>query len=836
MKEHTNPRSIQLLTLQYELALLIGRSLVLSDMLRAFFPTALKMLGCRAAFVWLDTEPAKPRALRYAYPRADRFRAEAGGDLAFLASPTEGGVHAVPSRPGHAPCYGHWVPLGLLGHCVLLRDGSPLDPERLIALAPLFDRLSLACAACLEHEATSQLRETAAANERQMRAVVDTMNDGVIVEDSQGRLVLANLAVERLTGEHSLPSLTRGTAMQQVWDALPAGMGLHDLPLHAEPDYSPDASQSREISVHGRTLECSRIPILSDVSGQAPGPYLGCLWHYHDISERKLHERKLEEEAQQQKKAQTLQRFLYQITERAAAGLSFYDFLSGVHALLNELLYAKNCYVCQYDATNQLLNFPYYVDERDGDTLQEYNVPCKKGLTEFVLRTNRPQIIDAQRLQELGAQGEVTEGSGDMTFTTWLGVPMQIGGKVCGMLAVQAYVPGVSYSDDDASVLSYVANHVSSAIERYEALDELRKSEERYRTVIEKVGVGVVVVQDSKMVFANPSLIRIVGHSEEFLLSQPFTATIHPDDVDEVVARHARRLRGEPVESSYGFRVITAKQEIRSLELSAVKIEWSQRPATLMFVVDATERLATERAQREAVRQQMELNSMRARFIAMASHEFRTPLATIQSSQDILRHYHERIDVSERNELLDSIESAVHRMTDMLDRVLLINKADAKMLEFTPQQMHLASFITTLLEEFAQASHEGKCHLRYLHNSATDTGLFDEKLLRHIFANLISNAIKYSPAGGEVLITTSDTDGGICITVSDHGIGIPASELPHLFEPFRRASNVGAISGTGLGLSIVKQATELHGGRVRVDSQPGQGTSFEVLLPLRSTT
>ncbi|MBC7609030.1 MAG: PAS domain S-box protein, partial [Polaromonas sp.] len=395
--------------------------------------------------------------------------------------------------------------------------------------------------------------------------------------------------------------------------------------------------------------------------------------------------RELEAEALEQKKAETLQRVFYRIAERAAADLSFYDFLQSVHALLGELLYAKNCYVCLYDAQEQRKDFPYYVDERDGDALQLSNVPLRRGLTEFVLRTAQPQIIDAHRLQLLQANGEVTEGSGDMSFSSWLGVPMHIRGATGGVLAVQGYEPGVQYSASDAGILSFVANHVSSAIERYQALDELRKSEERYRTVIEKVGVGVVVVQDARMVFANPSLVRIVGHPLDYLLSQPFNATVHPDDMPAMVERHERRLRGEPVESMYGFRVVTQQGEVRSLEMSAVKIEWSKRDATLIFVVDATARLQAEQTMRLTLQRQTEINDMKSRFISVASHEFRTPLAFILSSAELLKYYGNRLPEAEKQEVISTIENGVQRMTGMLDRVLLLGKVEAEMLEFKPR-------------------------------------------------------------------------------------------------------------------------------------------------------
>ena len=540
--------------------------------------------------------------------------------------------------------------------------------------------------------------------------------------------------------------------------------------------------------------------------------------------------RELHAEALEQKKAETLQSVFYRIAERAAADLSFYDFLQAVHGLLGELLYAKNCYVCLYDAQKNRKDFPYYVDERDGDTLQRGDVPHRRGLTEFVLRTAQPQIIDADRLLLLRDTGDVTEGSGDMTFTSWLGVPMYIRGAIGGVLAVQGYEPGIRYDTSDANILSFVANHVSSAIERYQALDDLRKSEERYRTVIEKVGVGVVVVQDERMVFANPSLVRIVGHPLETLLSQPFSATVHPDDLPVMLERHRRRLRGEPVESFYGFRILTQTGELRSLELSAVRIEWGKREATLLFVVDATARIRAEHTQRLTLQKQSELNAMKSRFIAMASHEFRTPLAVILLSAELIKDYGRRIPPAEQHDVIGTIENSVRRMTHMLDRVLLLGKAEAHMLEFQPRQIDLPGLCQSLVDDARIQQPQTRCVLSSSFADTPASKLFDEKLLRHVLGNLLSNAIKYSPGGGAVHFRVFAEGGRTVFEVSDQGIGIPADEISRLFESFHRASNVGEILGTGLGLAIVKNAVDVHGGDISVNSVPGQGTRFTVTI------
>jgi signal transduction histidine kinase len=107
----------------------------------------------------------------------------------------------------------------------------------------------------------------------------------------------------------------------------------------------------------------------------------------------------------------------------------------------------------------------------------------------------------------------------------------------------------------------------------------------------------------------------------------------------------------------------------------------------------------------------------------------------------------------------------------------------------------------------------------------------DDKLLRFILGNLLSNALKYSPDGGEVRLALHATAQALALSVADPGIGIPPEDLPRLFEPFHRGRNVGTLPGTGLGLAIVRKAVDLHGGHIEVDSTPGAGTRFVVTLP-----
>lgn len=246
--------------------------------------------------------------------------------------------------------------------------------------------------------------------------------------------------------------------------------------------------------------------------------------------------------------------------------------------------------------------------------------------------------------------------------------------------------------------------------------------------------------------------------------------------------------------------------------------------------IDISRLRAAEADTLAALKRQQELNELRARFVAMTSHEFRTPLAAILSSAELLDHYGDRLPIEERQAVLRGIHDGVHRMTHMLDRILLINKADAQMLECQPQPLDLALHLNRLADELAPNGGPDRERLQLGVEPPDANPWLDAKLLQHILGNLMSNALKYSPPHTPVKVQATQHPDGVEFTVEDQGIGIPADDLPELFEPFHRGANVGERKGTGLGLTIVKKSAELHGGHVSVSSQAGQGTRFTVFL------
>ncbi|MBI5278843.1 MAG: PAS domain S-box protein [Burkholderiales bacterium] len=365
---------------------------------------------------------------------------------------------------------------------------------------------------------------------------------------------------------------------------------------------------------------------------------------------------------------------------------------------------------------------------------------------------------------------------------------------------------------------------------RKAAARALAESEAKYRKVVENVNEGILVTAGGRILYANPKALAITGIDEQAALSKPFIEFIHPDDRERVLANHMRRLKGEPVENYYHFRVVHGGGAVRWLEISAVVFEWQGAPATLNFLTDVTDRLQAEDEMRKALARERELSELKSRFVAVASHELRTPLAGILSSVELLDTYGNRLPDEERHELLAQVRAAVARMDAMVDQVLLASKLESGQFAFDPRPHSVPDLLVQLAAEMDQANPQA-ARIAMRCDGLEDARLLDAKLVRHILVNLLSNALKYSPpdTAVECYAAAEDRD-SLSFAVQDRGIGIPAQDLPRLFETFHRGGNVGSIQGTGIGLHIVRECVELHRGRIEVESEPGRGTIFHVRL------
>ena len=234
----------------------------------------------------------------------------------------------------------------------------------------------------------------------------------------------------------------------------------------------------------------------------------------------------------------------------------------------------------------------------------------------------------------------------------------------------------------------------------------------------------------------------------------------------------------------------------------------------------------------EALANEQEQRIVKAKLVGMFSHDFRNPLATIRSSNSLLRDYADRLDEQRRLIHLNRIDASVRQLVQMLDDMLIVTQMEAGSLQFKPEPLNISHFIQGIVEEF-QAINGESCTVIY-DSQVSTVVMADSRLIRQIASNIISNAIKYSPNGGEVHITLQEHGNEYILTVQDQGIGIEKDDQENLFTAFKRGSNVGRITGTGLGLAIVKEAVLLHNGSVYLESEMGKGTKVTIVIPASS--
>lgn len=257
----------------------------------------------------------------------------------------------------------------------------------------------------------------------------------------------------------------------------------------------------------------------------------------------------------------------------------------------------------------------------------------------------------------------------------------------------------------------------------------------------------------------------------------------------------------------------------------------------LFIFTDITQHKRAEEALREALEKERTLVARQRDFVSVASHEFRTPLAIIDAAAQRMLRRRERLAAEEFEDLGQEIRAAVARMVGLIDTILGASRLDAGGFAFEPRPCDPRAVISGVVKRQADlvAGREFRVDVDGLPEAVTG----DPALLDQIFTNLLANAVKYSPAGGPIEIVGRTegrgtggqaTEGQAVVTVTDHGLGIPAEDMPRIFQRFFRARTATGIAGTGIGLSFVKRLVEMHGGEIAIDSIEGRGTTVTVRL------
>ena len=406
-------------------------------------------------------------------------------------------------------------------------------------------------------------------------------------------------------------------------------------------------------------------------------------------------------------------------------------------------------------------------------------------------------------------------------------------------------------------------------------------NEEAYEAIFEACEEGIIAVDRSGIIkIANHSALNLFGYSLDKLKDQPVELLI-PTKHTTKHKEHREQYDQNPTPRKMGvgrdLMGLKSNGEEFPVEISLNQATINGIVHTVVFIIDISERKKIEAALKnseeqlivyatqlenrvfertkeldlsvkkleqeiserkkaqekviKALEKERELNELKSRFVSMASHEFRTPLATILSSASLIGRYTDSETQEKREKHIDKIKSAIGNLNGILNDFLSLAKLEEGKTDLNVGEVILESVAKEVIGELDSVLKAGQTiDLEIIGESRTFSS--DEKIIKNIIINLLSNAIKYSSENAKTLLTLKFESDKILLSIKDEGFGIPEAEQQHLFERFFRAKNAINIQGTGLGLNIVKKYVEMLEGDITFESEENKGTTFHITLPL----
>ncbi len=384
-------------------------------------------------------------------------------------------------------------------------------------------------------------------------------------------------------------------------------------------------------------------------------------------------------------------------------------------------------------------------------------------------------------------------------------------------ILMQAFADQAAIAIRNARLYDAVSRHAGELEEQVRARTaELELERQRLRAILDGTGEGIFYTERDQIQYANPAFCKLTGYTQQELAGQSYLLLYQPIRLDESDALEVAR---KAVRQSNVWRgEVPIRRKDSTVFDGGLTVAVIGDPGALpMRAVTVVRDISQEKV----------LQAQRSNLVAYASHELRTPITNMKTRLYLLRRRPEYLD-----EHLLILDQVTERMSHLVDDLLDISRLEHGLIPLNRTSINLTDLIQTVMALQKPEAERKPLTLRAKVTEQPITISGDRERLIQVVTNLVTNAINYTPPGGNVSVSLRAQDGAACIEVEDTGIGIAPENLPHIFQPFYRV--VSEVEGTGLGLSIAKEIVELHGGALDVRSVPKHGSVFTIILPLQA--
>ncbi len=501
---------------------------------------------------------------------------------------------------------------------------------------------------------------------------------------------------------------------------------------------------------------------------------------------------------------------------------------------------ARHVYIHTADPTQQLLRLLYMYPPPDSQVLQlVQHIPYNSSFPSSQAHKRREPIV-IEDLQAAPSQGILASDNPLVQSGArgYICIPLWFDDRFEGILAA-TFQEAIHTDGPQVQALAGCAPYIAAALAHARLHAEVENERARLRAILDQLPEGIIMIEaaDGHISYANTAAATILGIS----LTSLNNASLNQKDRANTIVR----MQGLPV-LPRNFAIIRALSGETTSGLETTVLKPDGTKAALLIssapLHDENGLITGAVLVFQDITAQKSIEQQKNEFLSFASHELRTPVTAIQGYAEILQAQIEQDKELGPQSLraLSVINEQSQQLSRLIDEMLDLTRIDNMQLKLHREAHDLIAIVARVVETQASMTRKHRLHLvlEGIEPNNTLIGYVDKNRLAQIVNNLVSNAIKYSPSGGDIEVGVTYSAASpheVTLWVKDHGTGIPASELPHIFNRFHRASTIDhSISGLGIGLYLVKELVKLHGGRIWAESIEGSGSTFYVQLPLKA--